>query len=115
MSRAAGIVHNAAAEGGTIQTRPAHYHSALAGVNRPIRLSNDGKMVVVSLPGVYGMIELEAPNNREYLLGSTALNMELERSMQINDVIPVDAAAAEAGNPVQINHPRNGSAGKREN
>ena len=60
------------------------------------------------------MMEVEAPNNRGYLLGSTVPKTELEGSMQINNVVSVDAAA-EAGNPVQINHPRNGSAGEREN
>jgi hypothetical protein len=59
-------------------------------------------------------MEVEAPNSREYPLGGTVPKTELERAMQINGVVPVDAAAAEAGNPVQINHPRNGSAGERE-
>jgi hypothetical protein len=57
---------------------------------------------------------MEAPNNCGYLLGSNLPKTELERSMQINDVVSVDAAT-EAGNPVQINHPRNGSAGERGN
>ena len=95
------------AETGTISTSRANYHeSALAGVDRQIRLSNDGIH--------HEMMEVEAPNNRGYLLGSTVPKTELEGSMQINNVVSVDAAA-EAGNPVQINHPRNGSAGEREN
>lgn len=95
------------AETGAISISQANYHgSALAGVDSQIRLSNDGRH--------HEMMEVEAPNNRGYLLGSTVRKTELEGSMQINDVVSVDAAA-EAGNSVQINHPRNGSAGECEN
>ena len=88
------FVHNAEAETGTIPTSRANYFgSALAGVDTRIRLSNDEIH--------HEMMEVEAPNSRGYLLGSSALKTELERSMQINDVVPVGAAAAEAGNPVQ--------------
>ena len=80
---------------GTTSTSGANYHgSALAGVDGRIRLSNDGIH--------HEMMEVEAPDNRGYLLESTAPRVELERSMQINNVVPVDAAA-EAGNPVREN------------